>query len=155
MIGSVINFVKLPWLLILIWAVMRFSLGVFFNVPYAPRGNAMFSLVGLTIISSIYFGALSNKVGGFDWKGTVLTGVFIALFAQVLIFLLSILSLAAGLENSYFLHWDALNLTDGQSITMGSLLSLRLVGIIVNSILGGIAASLGRALAGFAPAAKA
>ncbi|KAA3659007.1 MAG: hypothetical protein DWQ10_09890, partial [Calditrichaeota bacterium] len=144
MIGSVINFVKLPWILILIWAVLRFSLGVFFGVPYAPRGNAMFSLVGLTIISSIYYGALSTKIGGFDWKGTLLVGVFIALAAQILIFLLSVISLAAGLETSYYIHWDAINVPEGQTITMGALVSLRFVGILVNCVLGAIAAAIGR-----------
>ena len=113
MIGSAINFVRLPYILILIWAAMRFSLGVFFGVPYAPRGNAMFSLVGLTLISSIYYGAISNKVGGFDWKGTLLVGVSIGVFEQILILLLSVISLSAGLENSYFIHRDALNQQPG------------------------------------------
>ncbi|KAA3613993.1 MAG: hypothetical protein DWQ05_17120 [Calditrichaeota bacterium] len=152
MFGKVFNFVKLPFLLIIIWALLRFSLGVFFGVPYAPRGNAMFSLVGLTLISSIYFGALSKTVAGFDWKGTLMTGVLIGFGAQSLIFVLSIISLAAGLENSYFIHWDAINTQAGETVTMGALVSLRFVGIIINCIIAAIAAALGRALSGLAPA---
>lgn len=156
MIGSVLNFVRLPYLLVAIWAAMRFSLGVFFDVPYAPRGNAMFSLVGLTLISSIYFGAVSNKVGGFDWKGTLMVGVAIGLFAQILILLLSVISLAAGLGNSYFIHPDALNLEEGAPMmTMGQLLGARIGGLVVNCILAGVAAALGRALSGLAPASAA
>ena len=64
MIARVLRFVRLPLLLLLIFAAARFSLGVA-GVPYAPRGNAMFSIVGLTFISSFYFGALSRRVGGF------------------------------------------------------------------------------------------
>ncbi|MFQ5630863.1 MAG: hypothetical protein ACE5I1_18995, partial [bacterium] len=146
MIGSAISFVRLPYILILIWAAMRFSLGVFFDVPYAPRGNAMFSLVGLTLISSIYFGALSNKVGGFDWKGTLLVGVSIGTFAQILIVLLSLISLAAGLDNSYFIHRDALNLQPGDpQMSMGQLFVARIVGLVINAVLAAIAAALGRA----------
>lgn len=151
MVGSVIRFVRLPYLLLLIWGIMRFSLGAFMGVPYAPRGNAMFSLVGLTFISCIYFGGISNKVGGFDWKGTLLVGLFIGLFAQVLIFLLSVISLAGGFDSSYFLHWDALNLKEGETIAMGALVSIRFVGLIVNSITAAVAAAIGRALAGLAP----
>ena len=43
MIARVLRFVRLPLLLLLIFAVARFSLGAA-GVPYAPRGNAMFSI---------------------------------------------------------------------------------------------------------------
>ena len=72
MIGRVLEFVRLPLVLLVIYAAARFSLGLA-GVPYAPRGNAMVSVVELTIISSIYF-ALSGKVGGFGWAGTYRKG---------------------------------------------------------------------------------
>jgi hypothetical protein len=65
MFMSIVRLVRLPWLLLLIWAIARFTLGLA-GVPYAPRGNAVFSIVGLTFISCIYFGALSKKVAGWD-----------------------------------------------------------------------------------------
>jgi len=151
MISNIITFIKLPMLLVLIWSLLRFSLGVFFGVPYAPRGNAMFSLVGLTLISSIYYGAISHSVMGYDWKGTLLTGTFIGLSAQIFIFVLSIVSLAAGLEGSYYIHWDSINIQEGESMSMGGLVQLRFVGIIVNCIIAAVAASIGRALSGLAP----
>ena len=73
MIARVLRFVRLPLLLLLIFAVARFALGAK-GVPYAPRGNAMFSIVGLTFVSCFYFGALSRRVGGFGWGGTALVG---------------------------------------------------------------------------------
>ena len=32
-----------------------------FHQPYAPRGNAMVSVLGLTVISCLYFGAMSRR----------------------------------------------------------------------------------------------
>src|SRR5574341_1142423 len=74
MLSSVLRFVRLPFLLIAIWAIGRFTLGVL-GVPYTPRSNAAFSVVVLTIISCLYYGALSGKIGGFGWGGTALAGV--------------------------------------------------------------------------------
>ena len=79
MIARVLRFVRLPLVLLAIFAVARFLLGAN-GVPYAPRGNAMFSIVGLTFVSSFYFGALSRRLGGFGWGGTALVGYSIGLF---------------------------------------------------------------------------
>ena len=95
MIARVLRFVRLPLLLLLIFAVARFALGAN-GVPYAPRGNAMFSIVGLSFVSSFYFGALSRRIGGFGWGGTALVGYSIGLWAQVLIFVATWLSFADG-----------------------------------------------------------
>jgi hypothetical protein len=150
MLGSAIRFVRLPWLLILIWAVARFSLGIA-GVPYAPRGNAMFSIVGLTFISCLYFGALSRTVGGFDWRGTVLVGIAIGLFGQVLIFLATLVSYAGGL-NTYFVHWDALNIPEGTTLPMAKALATRTGGLLVGGlIVPPIIALIGRALSRLAP----
>ena len=150
MLSSVLTFVRLPFLLILIWTVARFSLGLA-GVPYAPRGNAMFSIVGLTYISSVYFGALSGRVGGFDWKGTALVGAVLGLFSQILIFIATVVSVAGGLDTSYFLHWDALNVPEGTTVSMGQAVGIRVTGIIANTVIGTILALIGRALGGLAP----
>jgi hypothetical protein len=96
MFGRVLRFILLPLLLLLIFAIARFSLGPW-GVPYAPRGNAMFSVGWLTLISSFYYGALSRRVGGFGWGGTALVGFLIGLFSQILIFLATWLSYSANL----------------------------------------------------------
>ena len=79
MIGRVLRFVRLPLLLLTIFAVARFLLGAN-GVPHAPRGNAMFSIVGLSFVSSFYFGAMSRRLGGFKWGGTALVGYSIGLY---------------------------------------------------------------------------
>ena len=121
MIARVLRFVRLPLLLLLIFAVARFALGAN-GVPYAPRGNAMFSIVGLTFVTSFYFGALSRRLGGFGWGGTALVGYSLGLWGQILIFLGTWLSFVAGIETSYFRHWDALNVPEGTVVTMAAAL---------------------------------
>lgn len=148
MFSRVLRFVRLPLVLLVVWAVLRFLLGVVFHVPYAPRGNAMISVLGMMIISSLYYGAMSGKVGGFGWLGTVLVGLVIGLWAQILIFTATVVSFAAHLNDSYFLHWDALNIKPEQvaGVTMGQILAIRGPALVVGAILGLIVALIGRAV---------
>jgi hypothetical protein len=149
MIARVLRFIQLPILLLVVYTVARFSLGVA-GVPYAPRGNAMFSVLGLALISSFYFGALSRRIGGFGWGGTLLTGYLIGLFAQILIFLATWISYAAGLE-TYFRHWDALNVPPGTVVPMATALKTRVGGLVVGPIITIVPAVLGRLASVLAP----
>jgi hypothetical protein len=150
MIARVLRFVRLPLLLLLIFAVARFALGAR-GVPYAPRGNAMFSIVGLTFISAVYFGALSRRVGGFGWGGTVLVGYTIGLWGQILIFTATWLSYAMGIETSYFRHWDALNVPEGTIVPMAAAMTTRVGGLVVGPLIAIVPALIGRVLGGLAP----
>jgi hypothetical protein len=150
MIGQVVKFIRLPLVLLVVFAVARFSLGVA-GVPYTPRGNAMFSVVGLTMISCVYFGALSGKVGGFGWGGSVLVGICLGFFAEALIFGATLVSYMAGL-NTYFVHWDALNVPEGTVVSLGRAMATRAGGLVAGPILGTVFALLGRVLGALAPA---
>lgn len=150
MIGRVLRFVRLPLLLLTIFAIARFLLGAN-GVPYAPRGNAMFSIVGLTFISSFYFGAMSGRLGGFGWGGTALVGYSIGLYGQVLIFLATWLSFALGIETSYFRHWDALNLPEGSIVEMAATMQARLGGLVVGPLIAIVPALIGRLAGALAP----
>ena len=150
MVGRVLRFIRLPLVLLVIFAAARFSLGMA-GVPYAPRGNAMFSIVGLSLISSFYFGAMARKVAGLGWGGTVLTGYSIGLFGQILIFAATWLSYTANVETSYFRHWDALNVPEGTVVPLGTALAARAGGLLVGPILAIVPALIGRALGGLAP----
>ena len=154
MLKAAIRFVRLPLLLLLIWAIARFSLGLA-GVPYAPRGNAMFSIFGLTMISCLYFGALSKRVGGFSWAGTLLVGMVIGVFGQILIFLATLVSYMGDL-NTYFVHWDALNVPEGITVPMAKALLTRLSGVLIGgALISPIAAAIGRALGKLAPSSSA
>lgn len=151
MILRVLRFVRLPILLILIFAIGRFWFG-YAGTPYTPRTNAIFSTVMLTIVSSLYWGALSKRVGGFGWVGTVLAGVTLGLWNQILIFLLTALSYMMGVEaTSYYTNWDNLNIEEGTTLTMGEALGARAGGLIAGPIIGLVAASIGRLFAFMAP----
>ena len=150
MVPRVLRFVRLPFLLLAIFAFGRFMLGMN-GVPYAPRGNAMFSVFGLTLISSFYFGALSKRLGGFSWGGTALVGYSIGMWAQILIFLATWVSYAAGIEASYFRHWDALNVPEGTIVPLGNAMMARVGGLVIGPIIAVIPALIGRACAGLAP----
>jgi hypothetical protein len=146
----VLRFVRLPFLLLVIFTAARFGLGMS-GVPYAPRGNAMFSIFGLTLISSFYFGALSKRLGGFSWSGTALVGYAIGMWAQVLIFLATLLSYVMGIETSYFRHWDALNVAEGTLVPMGQAMMTRAGGLAIGPIVATLAALVGRACGVLAP----
>ncbi|MEW5979710.1 MAG: hypothetical protein AB1898_28260 [Acidobacteriota bacterium] len=149
MFSQALRFVRLPLLMLVIYAAARFTLGLA-GVPYAPRGNAMFSVVGLTVISGIYFGAVSGKVGGFNWKGTVLIGVLLGLFAQVLVLLATWISYIGHLE-TYYIHWDALNVPEGTVPPMAQAMAARAGGLIAGPITGLLAVLIGRGLSFLAP----
>jgi hypothetical protein len=138
-------------LLLVIWAVARFILGVA-GVPYAPRGNAVFSVLGMTVISCLYCGALSKRVGGFDWKGTLLIGMTIGFFGQLLIFSATLISYLGDLK-TYYVHWDALNVPEGTVVPMARAMLIRTQGLVFGTILTPvICVFIGRALGGLAPA---
>jgi hypothetical protein len=150
MIGRVLRFVRLPLLLLLIFAVARFALGAN-GVPYAPRGNAMFSIVGLSFVSAFYFGAMSRRIGGFGWGGTALVGLMLGLWAQILIFIATWLSYALGIETSYFRHWDALNVAEGTVVPMATAMQTRAGGLVVGPLIVMVPALIGRLLSALAP----
>src|SRR5262249_2401071 len=143
-------FVRLPLLLLAIFAVARFTLGAK-GVPYAPRGNAMFSIVGLTFVSSFYFGALSRRVRGFGWGAPALTGAALPPRGRTPTFLATWLSYTVGIETSYFRHWDALNVPEGTVVPMATALQTRVQGLLVGPIVAIVPALIGRLVGALAP----
>jgi hypothetical protein len=150
MVLRVLHFIRLPLLMLLIFTVGRFTQGLL-GVPYMPRGTATFGILMLTLTTSLYWGALSKRIGNFGWAGTVLVGVLLGLTSQILIFLATALSYALGVE-TYFTHWDALNVPEGTKVGMGQALTTRAGGLVAGPILGTVLASIGRLLAFLAPA---
>jgi hypothetical protein len=151
MVGRVLRFVRLPLLMVLVWVIARFCMGLA-GVPYAPRGNAVFSVLNITWISCFYWGALSGRVGGFDWKGALLVGVILGVWAEVLIFLATLVTYL-GNFTTYYVHWDALNVPEGTAVPMAEALGKRAVGIVFGAIAPALIALFGRAAGKLAPAA--
>jgi len=146
MLLRVLRFVRLPLVLIVIWTIARFAVGLG-GTPYAPRGNAMFSIVGMTVICSLIYGAMSNRIGNLSWLGTVLIGLVLGLFSQILIFLATLISYVANLD-TYFRHWDALNIPEGTTVPLATALATRAGGLLAGPIMGIIVTVIGRAVFG-------
>lgn len=147
MLMRVLRFVRLPLVLLVIWTVLRFLNGPVFNTPYSPRGNAMFSIASVTVISALIYGAMSNRIGNFSWLGTVLIGLVLGLFSQILIFTATLITYLANV-NTYFNHWDALNVPEGTVAPMAQAMAARAGGLLVGPILIIVMALIGRAVFG-------
>lgn len=152
MLLQVIRFVRLPLLLLLLFTIGRFTLGVA-GVPYFPRGTAIFSIVVLSVISGLYFGALSGKVGGFGWGGALLAGAVIGFGGQILIFTATLISYLGDFD-TYFRHWDALNVPEGTLVPMAQAMRARAGGLLVGPLFVVVAAAIGRCLSALAPERK-
>ncbi len=139
--------------LILIVAIARLSLGPM-GVEYGPRSNASFSVLVTNLISCIYFGSLTKKVGNFTWTQTILTGLTLGLFTQVIIFSFTTISYLAEIKNSYFTNWDALNVAPGTVVPMAAALKARVGGLIVGPIISTVFVLIGRGLGFLAPQPK-
>jgi uncharacterized membrane protein len=152
MLAKVLRFVRLPLLMVLIFAIGRFALGAA-GVPYGTRSNSVFSVVVITLVSCIYWGALSKRAG-FGWGGTALVGASIGLWAQILVLLLTVISVAAGVTGSYYVNPETIPRPEGHEndpVTMGLVLGQRLIGLVVNTIIAVVEAFIGRLLGGLAP----
>lgn len=150
---DILKFLRLPMALILIVAIIRLSLGPA-GVEYGIRSNAASSVLMLNIISCIYFGALSKKVGKFSFLGTILIGITLGLYTQIIIFSATVLSYLANIENSYFNNWDALNVAKGTVVPLGAAVKARMGGLIAGPIFSTILVSIGRLLGFLAPDPK-
>jgi hypothetical protein len=141
-----IRFARLPFLLLIIFVIARFILGAL-GVPY-EQGTWFFSMVVLTNFSAFFFGAFSRRLRGYKWSQAMLLGLTIALGAQILILLATIVSSLAGAE-TYFNHPTALNAP--AALPFGQAMGIRLGGLVANAISAGIVACLGWALGGLLP----
>lgn len=151
---EIIKFVKLPMVLIFITVAIRLSLGPL-GYEYTPRTNASSSVLVMCIISCIYYGALSKKVGNFTWGKTILMGLVLGVFTQALIFSATAISYLANLQGSFFTNWDALNVKPGTIVPMDAALKARVGGLLIGGPIVGILSSLlGRVLGFLAPEPK-
>ena len=137
---------RLFFVLLVLVATGRWLMGTF-HVPY-EKGHHIFSIVILTVYSCLFFGAFTRRWLDYRLIQAGLLGVVMGLAGQVLIFALTILSYALGLD-TYFNHPTALNATE--ALSLGQAIGVRLGGLIGNTIGAGITACLGWALGGLLP----
>jgi hypothetical protein len=135
------------FVLLAIFATARWLQSTVFGVPY-EKGTWLFSIVILTIMASLFSTAYTRRWLGWGLGRAALFAMFLALTAQVVILLSTAASYGLGLS-TYFNHPTALN--QPGAVGAGQALAIRLGGLVVNTLLSGIAGALGWALGGLLP----
>ncbi|MES1211046.1 MAG: hypothetical protein ABUL63_01800, partial [Acidobacteriota bacterium] len=102
-------------------------------------------------LSSIFYGAFCRRWRGLKLLPAVTLGATLGLAAQVVIFLSTLLSYLLGLE-TYYNNPVALNAAS--ALPMGTALATRAGGLVVNTILNGIAGALGWAMGALLPESR-
>jgi hypothetical protein len=128
----------------------RWLMGTAFPVPY-ERGTAVFSIVTLTIMASLFSAVYTRRWLGWRISRAVGFGMFVALIAQVVILLSTAASYLLDVP-SYFTNPVALNRSE--AVGFGTAMGIRLGGLVVNTLLNGISGALGWALGGLLPAGE-
>jgi hypothetical protein len=139
-----------PYFVILaIVAGGRWVMG-FEGVPYA-KGTDKLSIVIVTLLSSIFYGAFCRRWRGMKLFPAVLLGATLGLSAQIVVFVSTVLSYLLGLE-TYFNNPIALNQT--AAIPLGSAILVRAGGLVANTLTNGIAGALGWAMGALLPESR-
>lgn len=111
-------------------------------------GNPVFSIVTLTILSAVFYGAFTRRWAGHGVLRAMRLGAFIGLTAQIVIFASTAISYALGIE-SYFNHPRALNVD--APIPMADAMARRAAGLVVGVANTAVAAALGWVLGALLP----
>jgi len=138
---------RLYMLLLAIFAVGRWLQGTVAHIPY-ERGHQVFSIVTLTALSSVYYGAFCRRWRGYRLGQAAVLGLLLGLMSQLVIFASTFLSYALDLD-SYFRAPRALNVE--APIGMAAAMGIRAGGLVANSITASIAGALGWAMGGLLP----
>jgi hypothetical protein len=135
------------WVILLIFAVVRIVAGAR-GVPYEHPRIAAVSIVTLTFVAAALTAALARGLSGLSLKEAAKTGALMGLYAQVVIFTLTMISIGAGVE-TYFNYPAAINdELVGQTITFANALPPRIGGLVVGPITAAVAGMIGWAIGG-------
>jgi len=112
------------------------------------KTHQVFSLVLLTVFSSLYYGMLVRCFVGGGVKRAIVLGATLAIASQLVIFVSTALSYLLGLQ-TFFNNARALNAP--QTLPMGQAMVGRAGGLVVNTIINMVAGALGWLIAGVVP----
>jgi hypothetical protein len=144
-----LRILRLYFLLLAIFTIGRLAMTA---VPY-EKGHQVFSLVTLSALSAIYYGAFSRRWLGYRVSQAALLGVLIGVSTQIVIFTVTLVSYGLGVDN-YFTHPRALLGVNAplDPIAFGRAMGMRLGGLFANTITATIVSTLGWAMGGLLPA---
>jgi hypothetical protein len=139
-----------PYMVLLaVFTVGRLVLG-FRGVPY-DRGHHVFSIVILSLLSSLFYGGFCRKWRGYTVAQALAVGATIGLMSQLVIFVLTFLSYALHID-TYFVNPRALNATG--PISFAAAMAGRLGGLVINTATHSVAAALGWVMGATLPDAR-
>ena len=126
----------------------RWMMGNVFDVPYS-RGTDKLSIVTLTLFASLFSAAFTRR--WLDYRLAQAAGftMFMALVSQLVVMGSTVISYALGIS-SYFNQPIAISGEPGP-LGFGAALGFRVGGLVVNTLINGIAGALGWALGGLLP----
>ena len=143
-----VDFIRLAWLLLILFFIGKLIVGAM-GGSY-ELGTRLFAMVPLTVHLCLVWGAMTRAFRSQGIGQAVLTGMLIAVGAQALIFLGTAASYAAD-ASTHFNHPVAI-VGEDRPVGFGEAMIARTVGIVVNTIIGGVAAAIGWALGRLLPA---
>jgi hypothetical protein len=136
------------FVMLAIVTVGRWLLGTAFGVPY-DKGTNVLSIVTLTLFASLLSTPFLRRWLGFRLPQAAGFAMYMAVVSQVVILLSTAASYGLGIH-SYFDNPMALN-RQTDPIAFGAAMGFRAGGLVVNTIVNGIAGSLGWALGALLP----
>jgi hypothetical protein len=140
---------RLYFLLLVLVTIGRWTLG-FQHVPYEKATDKM-SIVILTLFASIFYGAFCRRWLNFRIGQALAIGMLLAFASQVVILLSTVASYSLGID-SYFTNPLALDpKVAPAAIPFGRAVGIRIFGMVVNTIISGIAGALGWAMGALLP----
>jgi hypothetical protein len=142
-------FIRLPLLLVVLFFVGRLVMSAM-GVSY-DAANRVFSMVILQVHLALIWGALGRSVQKYKLFGAVKAVVLIVLVSQVLIWIGTALSYAAGID-TVFNYPEALNST--APVEFGQAMIARAGGLVANCIVGGVVGAIGWSLGSLAPGGR-
>ena len=136
------------------WLLALFTVGrwaISFSGMDYTRATWIFSLVPLALISSAHHAAFARAFQGYSLKDALVLGALIGVVTQIVIFVSTVASYALGLSTL----WNSpAALNQAAAVPMGAAIMARTGGLVVNTILNVIAASIGYAMGGSLKSAK-
>jgi hypothetical protein len=140
---------RLYLLLLAIVTIGRWTLG-FQHVPYEKATDKL-SIVILTLFASIFYGAFGRRWLNFRIGQALALAMLLGAVSQVVILLSTVVSYLSGID-SYFTHPLALNQKTATAVvSFGQALWIRAYGLVVNTLISGIAGAVGWAMGALLP----
>jgi hypothetical protein len=143
------EYLRLTRLFLVLLAIVtlgRWMMGVK-GVPY-DRGHHVFSLVILTVFSSLFYGAFCRRWLGYRLSQAAILGFLLGLATQIVIVVATAASYMAGMD-TYFTNPRALNAD--AALPFGAAMARRLGAAVGNPFSSAIVGCIGWALGGLLP----